>query len=87
MAPDNWISLGASHQLHPALGILKDLRVIDNRAMLIPEMSQNHSLTSFVLNLNGEVHRMTLFLLLCFSCHAVSSTCIILLCSEPPDML
>jgi len=45
MAPYDWISLGASHQLHLALGILKDLSVTDKRAMLIPEMSQNHSLT------------------------------------------
>ena len=67
--------LGASHQLRPALGTLKDLSVTDNRAMLIPEWSQNHSLTKFVLD--GEVHRMTFFLLLGFNCHVVSSTCII----------
>jgi len=43
--------------------------------MLIPEMSQNHSLTKFVLF--GVVHRMTFFLLWCFNCHVVSSTRII----------
>jgi len=75
MLPYNWISRGASHQLHPALGILKDLSVTDNRAMLVPERSQNRSLTKFVLD--GEVHRVTFFLLLCFNCHVVSSTCII----------
>jgi len=75
MVPYNWISPGESHQLNPALDMLKDLSVTDNRAMLIPEMSQNHHLTKFVLN--GEVHRMTFILLLCFNCHVVSSTCII----------
>jgi len=75
MLPYNWISRGASHQRHPALVILKGLGVTDDRAMLIPERSQNHSLTKFVLD--GEVHRMTFFLLLCFNCHLVSSTCII----------
>jgi len=75
MVPYNGISLGASHQLNPALGILKDLSVTNNRAILIPEMSQNYSLTKFVLN--EKVHRMTFFLLLCFNCHTVSSTCII----------
>jgi len=76
MVPYNWISLlGASHQLNPALIILKDLSVTDNRAMLIPEMSQNHSLAKFVQF--GEVHRMTFFLLLCLNCDVVSSTCII----------
>ena len=34
----------------------------------------HQSLTKFVLN--GEVHRMTSFLRLCFNCHVVSSTCI-----------
>jgi len=43
--------------------------------MIIPEMSQNHSLTKFVLN--GEIYRMTFFLLLCFNCHVVSSICTI----------
>ena len=75
MLPCNWISRGASYQLHPALGILKDLSVTDTRAMLIPERSQNHSLTKFVLD--GKVHRVTFFLLLCFHCHVASSTCII----------
>jgi len=75
MVPYNWISPAASHQLNPALGILKDISVTDNRVMLIPEMSQNHSLTKFVLD--REVHRMTFVLLLCFNCHVVSSTCII----------
>jgi len=75
MVPYNWISLEASHQLNPALGLLKDSRVTDNRAMLIPEMTIKHSLTKFVLN--GEVHRMTFFLLLCFNCHVVWSTCFI----------
>jgi len=75
MVPYNLISPEISHQLNPALGLLKDLCVTDNRAMLIPEMSQNHSLTKFVLT--GRVHRMTIFLLLCFNCHVVSSACII----------
>jgi len=76
MVPYNWISLlGTPHQLNPALGIRKDLSVTDNRAMLLPEISQNQSLKEFVLN--GEVHRITFFLLLCFNCHVVSSTCII----------
>jgi len=75
MVPHNWISPGTSHQLNPALVILTDLSVTDNRAMRIPEMSQNHSLTKFVLN--GKVHRMTFSLLLCFNCHVISSTCII----------
>jgi len=72
MEPHKSISLafGASHQLNPALGILKEFMY--NRAMLIPEMSPNHSLTKFVLN--GEIYRMTLFLLLCFNYqHVVSS--------------
>jgi len=43
--------------------------------MLIPEISQNHSLTKFVLN--GEVHRMTFVLLLYFNGRVVLSTCII----------
>jgi len=74
--PYNWISLlGAPHQLYPALIILKDLSVTENKAVLIPEMSKNHSLTKFVLN--GEVHRMIFFLLLFFNRHAASSTCII----------
>jgi len=75
MVPYNWISPAASHQLNPGLGILKDLSATDNRVMLIPERSQNHSLTKCVLN--GEVHRMTFVLLLCFNGHFVSSTCII----------
>jgi len=76
MEPYDWISLlGASYQLNPALGILKDLSVTDNRAMLIPEMSKKHYLTKFVLN--GKVHWMTFFLPLRFNCHVVSPTCII----------
>jgi len=67
MVPYNWISLEASHQLNPALNILQDLSVRDKRAMLLPERSQNHSLTKFVPS--GKVHRMTFFLLLCFKCH------------------
>jgi len=45
MVPYNCINPGQSHQLNPALGILKYLSVTDNsnRAMLIPEMSQKHS--------------------------------------------
>jgi len=62
-------------QQNPALGILKNLSVTDNKAVLIPEMSQNHSLTKFVRN--GEVYTMTFFLLLCFNCHDVSSIWII----------
>jgi len=76
MVPYNWISLlGASHQQNVTLGILKDLSATDNKAMLIPEVSQNHSLTKFVLN--GEVDRMTFLVLLCFNCHVISSVCII----------
>jgi len=75
MLPYNWISRGASHHRQSALGVLKDLCVTDNRAMLIPERRQNHSLTKFVLD--GEVHRMAFFLILCCNCHVVSSTCII----------
>jgi len=87
MVAYDWITLGSSRQLNPALVILKDLSVTDNRAMFILEMSQNHSLTKFVLN--GEVRRMTFFLLLCFFCRVVSSTCIIsaVAYSEQPDML
>jgi len=68
------LALGASHHINPALGILKEFMY--NRAMLIPEISPNHSLTKFVLN--GEVYRMTLFLLLCLNYqHVVSSIFII----------
>jgi len=56
MVPYNWISLGALHQINPALGMLKDLSVTNKRAILIPEMSQNHYLTKFILT--GEVHRI-----------------------------
>jgi len=61
MVPHNWISPGPSHQLNPVLGILKDSSVLDNRAMLLPEMSQNHSLTKFVLN--GEDDILSAFVL------------------------
>jgi len=56
MVPYNWISLGALHQINPALGMLKDLSVTNKRAILIPKMSQNHYLTKFILT--GEVHRI-----------------------------
>ena len=86
MGPHKSISLalGASHQLNPALGILKEFMC--DRAMLIPEMSPNHSLTKFVLN--GEIYRMTLF---CFCASTTSMLyrlfSLFLLCNEPLDML
>jgi len=75
MVPYNWISLlGASHQLNPPLRILKDLSVTDNRAMLIPEMSQNHfdEVCSIRRCLEDDILSA-----LCFNCHVVSSTGII----------
>ena len=72
MGLHKWINLRASHQINPALSLLKVFNY--NKAMLIPEMRQNYSLMKFVPN--GEVYR-TFFLLLCFNCHVVSSICII----------
>ena len=81
----NWISWGASHQRHPALVILKDLSVTDNSAMLIPERSQNHYLTKFVL-----AERFIGWHSFCF-CASIATLyrllALFLLYSEPPGML